>query len=50
MLVIVRINYGENLDINRLVGVVSLCGLGGGIWLVEEVNWKMVASLNDRAN
>ena len=47
MLVIVRINYGQNLDRNRLVGVVSLCGLGGGLWLVDGGNWKMDASLND---
>ena len=50
MLVIVRKIYGQNLDINRLVGVVFLCGLGGGIWLVEGGNWKMDATLNDRAN
>ena len=50
MLVIVRINYGQNLDINHLVGEVSLCGLGGGIWLVEGGNWKMDATLNDRAS
>ena len=24
--------------------------LGGGIWLVEGHNWKMDATLNDRAN
>ena len=46
MLVIVRINYGQSLDIDRLVRLVSLCGLGGGIWLVEGGNWKMDASLN----
>ena len=50
MLVIVRINYGQNLDINCLVGAVSLCGLGDGIWLVEGGNWKMDASLNDWQN
>ena len=50
MLVIVRINYGQNLDIDRLVGAVSLCALGGGLWLVEGGNWKMDASLNDRSN
>ena len=50
MLVIVRINYGQNLDIDHLVGEVSLCRLGGGLWLVEGGNWKMDASLNDRAN
>ena len=37
MLVIVMINYEQNLDINRLVGAVSLCGLGGGLWSVEGV-------------
>ena len=47
MLVIVRINYGQNLDIDDLVGAVSLCGLGDGIWLVEGGNWKMDVSLND---
>ena len=47
MLVIVRINYGKNLDIGHLVGAVSLCGQGGGLWLVEEGNWRMDASLND---
>ena len=47
MLVIVRINYEQNLDIDHLVGAVSLCGLGGGLWLVEGGNWKMDASLND---
>ena len=47
MLVIVMINYGQNLDIGHLVGAVSLCGLGGGIWLVEGGNWKMDVSLND---
>ena len=50
MLVIVMINYGQNLDIGHLVGAVSLCGLGGGIWLVGGGNWKMDASLNDQAN
>ena len=50
MLVIVRINYGQNLDISRLVGAISLCRLGGGIWLVEGGNWKMDASLNDWEN
>ena len=47
MLVIVAINYGQNFDIGCLVGEVSLCGLGGGILLVEGGNWKMDALLND---
>ena len=38
MLVIVWINYGKNLDIDHLVGAVSLCGLGGVLWLVEGGN------------
>ena len=50
MLVIVRINYWQNLYIDHLVGAVSLCRLGGGIWLVEGGNWKMDASLNDWVN
>ena len=50
MLVIVRINYWKFLDIDHLVGAVSLCGLGGGLWLVEGGNWNMDASLNDQAN
>ena len=50
MLVIVRINYRQNLDIDHLVGAVSLCGLGGALWLVEGGNWKMDASLNYQAN
>ena len=49
MLVIVRINYGQNLDIVRIVGTISLCGLGGGLWSAEGGDWKMDAGLTDQA-
>ena len=50
ILVIVRITYGQILDIDRLVGAISFCELGGTLWLVKGENWKMDATLNDRAN
>lgn len=48
--VIMRINYGQNVDISGLAGAVSLCGSGGGLWSVEGGNWQMAAGLIDRAN
>lgn len=48
--VIMRINYGQNVDISGLAGGVSLCGSGGGLWSVEGGNWQMAAGLIDQAN
>lgn len=48
--VIMRINYGQNVDISGLAGAVSLCGSGGGLWSVEGGNWQMAAGLIDQAN
>jgi prenylcysteine oxidase/farnesylcysteine lyase len=48
--VIMRINYGQNVDISGLAGAVSLCGSGGDLWSVEGGNWQMAAGLIDQAN
>ncbi|GLJ44512.1 hypothetical protein SUGI_0934390 [Cryptomeria japonica] len=48
--VIMRINYGQSVNISGLAGAVSLCGSGSGLWSVEGGNWQMAAGLLDRAN
>ncbi|KAM6221157.1 prenylcysteine oxidase 1 [Rhynchocyon petersi] len=40
---IMRINYGQNMDINGFVGAVSLAGAESGLWAVEGGN-KLVCS------
>ncbi|ERN04738.1 hypothetical protein AMTRI_Chr11g156840 [Amborella trichopoda] len=48
--VIMRINYGQDVNISGMAGAVSLAGSDSGLWAVEGGNWQMAAGLIDRSN
>ncbi|MQL82056.1 hypothetical protein Taro_014532 [Colocasia esculenta] len=48
--VIMRINYGQDVNISGLAGAVSLAGSDPGLWSVEGGNWQIAAGLIKHAN